>query len=199
MFTGIVSHAGHVREVTPAAAGSVRLNVAVDEDFGTVSEGASVACSGICLTAVENGPGWFAADVSNETLAHTTVASWRAGTRVNLERPLKVGSELGGHFVLGHVDAVAEVISTAPDGESVRLTLTTPHGFAPLIAVKGSVVLDGVSLTVTESGPIVFGVNVILHTAAHTTLGEAVAGTRCNLEADPLARYVARIQEMAAT
>ena len=199
MFTGIVSHAGRVREVTPAATGGARLKVAADEGFGAVSVGASVACSGVCLTATDEGPGWFAVDISNETLARTTVASWRAGTRVNLERPLKAGGEIGGHFVLGHVDGIAEVLSSAPDGNSVRLTLAMPHGLAPLIAVKGSVVLDGVSLTVTETGSATFGVNVIPHTAARTTLGEAAVGTRCNVEADPLARYVARQQQVAAT
>lgn len=173
--------------------GGARLEV--EAELGALNEGASIACSGVCMTVVRNGPDWFAVDASNETLARTTVSGWSAGTRINLERPLRVGDELGGHFVLGHVDGVAEIAGRAPDGDSVRLAVEAPAALAPYIAEKGSVTLDGVSLTMTDVSGTTFGVNVIPHTLAATTLGDADVGTRLNLEVDMLARTVARLRE----
>jgi riboflavin synthase len=194
MFTGIVTHLGSVRRVA-AGPGGARFEIA--GEVGVLGPGASIACSGVCLTVVQGGPEgpghWFAVDASAETLAKTTVGAWRQGTRINLERPLKVGDDLGGHFVLGHVDAVAEVVARAPDGDSARLTVRAPAALQHLLAPKGSVTLDGVALTINEVDGTRFGVNIISHTLAVTTLGDVRAGARLNLEADPLARYVARI------
>ena len=192
MFTGIVARIGRVREVARAAAGK-RVRLAPEGDFGPYLTGSSMACSGVCLTLVEHGPDGFAVDVSGETLSRTTLGDWRTGTRVNLERPLSLGEELGGHFVLGHVDGVAAVARVARDGDSRRVTLQAPNALAPLIAQKGSVTLDGVSLTVNEVEQNRFVVNLIPHTLAVTTLGAVTAGTRLNLEVDPLARHVARL------
>ena len=174
-------------------AGGARVEIAAA--LGALGTGASVACAGVCLTVTEAGDGWFAADVSNESLARTTLGSWAAGTAVNLERSLRAGDELGGHFVMGHVDCVAEVAERRADGDSVRLVVAAPAALAALIAPKGAVTLDGVSLTVNEVDGARFGVNIIPHTLASTTLGAAAPGTRLNLEADPLARYAARLLE----
>ena len=193
MFTGIVTHIGTVRSVRAADTG---LRIAIAAGLGVLPVGASVACSGVCLTVVESDAVSFAADVSAETLSKTTLGDWRAGTRVNLERPLKVGDELGGHFVLGHVDAVASVSERRPGGDSVRLTVVGASALARFFAPKGSVTLDGVALTINEVAGATFGVNVIPHTLTATTLGDTRAGTRLNLEIDPLARYVARLAEV---
>jgi riboflavin synthase len=160
--------------------------------------GASICCSGCCLTVVDKGMGWFAVDVSAETLSLTTLSQWRVGRRINLERSLRLGDELGGHIVSGHVDGVGSIVERRADGDSTRFTIEAPKPLAPYIAVKGSIALDGISLTVNEvadraDGACRFGVNIIPHTQSATTLGAAAAGDRVNLEIDPLARYVARL------
>ncbi|MBT4711753.1 MAG: riboflavin synthase, partial [Alphaproteobacteria bacterium] len=156
------------------------------------TEGASVACSGVCLTVTNHGDDWFAADVSAETLGCTTVGQWVAGTSVNIERPLKVGDELGGHMVLGHVDGVGAISARATDGESIRFTVEAPVEIMRFIAEKGSVALDGISLTVNQADAVRFGVNIIPQTQRATTLGNAEIGDQVNLEIDPLARYAAK-------
>ena len=198
MFTGIVTALGTVREVTPLGGGQdMRLVIAVEGwgDMRDVPQGASIACSGCCLTAVERGPDWFAVTASAETLSRTTLGGWRAGTRVNLERPLRVGDELGGHIVAGHVDGVGEVLSATPEHGSTRWRFRVPAPIARYIATKGSVAIDGVSLTVNEVDGATFGVNIIPHTAAVTTFGLLRPGDAVNIEIDTLARYVARLQE----
>ncbi|MSP20716.1 MAG: riboflavin synthase [Alphaproteobacteria bacterium] len=193
MFTGIITHLGTVRRVAKSP-GSTRFEIA--SDIGALGIGASIACAGVCLTVVEKEPGWFGAEVSLETLARTNLVHWRLATKINLERPLKVGDELGGHFVLGHVDGIAEVRARRQEGDSVRLTLAAPNGVRHLVAPKGSVTLDGVALTINEVDGATFGVNIIPHTLAVTTLGAVTVGTRLNFEPDPLARYVARLIEV---
>ncbi len=197
MFTGIITALGTVREITPLGAGSdMRLVIGADwPDTAAIPVGASIACSGCCLTAIELGADWFAVDASAETLSKTTLGSWRTGTRVNLERPLRVGDELGGHIVAGHVDGVAAVASASPDHGSVRWTFVAPDHLARYIAPKGSVALDGVSLTVNEVDGASFGVNIIPHTAEVTAFSTLRPGGRVNLEIDTVARYVARLQE----
>ena len=159
--------------------------------------GASIACSGCCLTAVELGADTFAVDASAETLAHTTLGTWKPGTRVNLERSLRLGDELGGHLVSGHVDGVGEVVSRTPENGSTRFVMRVPAKLARFIAVKGSVAVNGISLTVNEVGPDTFGVNIIPHTLENTDLGELHPGSPINIEIDTLARYVARLAETA--
>ncbi len=201
MFTGIIIDIGQVRDVAPPArspSGLTRLTIATAFDTGAIAPGASIACSGACLSVVDKGPGWFAVDASAETLARTTIGAWRAGTRVNLERALRAGDELGGHLVAGHVDGVARVVERRADGGSLRLSVEAPAGLARFVAAKGSVALDGVSLTVNEVAGAVFGVNIIPVTRERTTLGEAQPGTRLNMEIDLLARYVARLMEGAS-
>ncbi len=161
--------------------------------MAAVEMGASIACSGACLTVVEKGPDWFAVDVSAESLARTTIGGWKAGDRVNLEQSLRLGDTLGGHLVSGHVDAVATVLERRPDGDSQRFTIEISQGFEKFIASKGSVCLDGVSLTVNEVESNRFGVNIIPHTAEKTTFGALGPGSRVNLEVDLIARYVARL------
>ncbi len=199
MFTGIVTGLGTVRDVTPIGGGrDMRLVIATPPgwaDAQSIPLGASIACSGCCLTAVESGPDWFAATASAETLAKTTLGRWRAGTRVNLERPLRVGDELGGHIVSGHVDGVGDVLSATPENGSTRWLFRVPAPLARFIAPKGSVAVDGVSLTVNEVEGATFGVNIIPHTAAVTTFGLLKPGDAVNIEIDMLARYVARLQE----
>lgn len=202
MFTGIVTGLGTVRAVTPLGATSdMRLVIGTPQNLlwgantAEIPLGASIACSGCCLTAVELGPDWFAVDASAETLSKTTLGAWVVGTRVNLERPLKLGDELGGHIVAGHVDGVAEVLSAVPEGGSVRWRFRVPTELARFIAPKGSVAVDGVSLTVNEVGPDSFGVNIIPHTAEVTGFGLLRPGDRVNIEIDTLARYVARLGE----
>jgi riboflavin synthase len=199
MFTGIVTGLGTVREITPLGRDQdMRLTIATPwPDTAAIPLGASIACSGCCLTAVAVGPDWFAVTASAETLSKTTLGRWRAGSRVNLERPLRVGDELGGHIVSGHVDGVGQVVSATPEHESVRWRFTVPRELARFIAPKGSVAIDGVSLTVNEVEGTDFGVNIIPHTASVTTFGLLAPGDSVNIEIDTVARYVARLQEFA--
>jgi len=191
MFTGIISDVGRVRAVTPG--GDTAFTIATAYDTGEIAIGASIACSGVCLTVVQKGEGWFSVQASAETLSHTTLGRWREGSPVNLERALKLGDELGGHILSGHVDAVAEIVSRRPEGESLRFVFEAPAAIEKAIAPKGSVALDGVSLTVNEVQGRRFGVNIIPHTQAQTTFGAAQPGDGVNLEIDVLARYVARL------
>lgn len=191
MFTGIISDVGQVRAVIPG--GDIGFTIATRFDTTALAIGASVACSGACLTVIAKGADWFTVQASAETLARTTLGGWRAGTPVNLERALCLGDELGGHIVSGHVDAVAEIVERYPEGESLRFVLAVPPPYDRAIAPKGSVALDGVSLTVNEVDGRRFGVNIIPHTQAKTTFGEAMVGGKVNLEIDLLARYVARL------
>ncbi len=202
MFTGIITGLGHVRALEPiGAARDMRLVIATParntawSETAAIAVGASVACSGCCLTAVETGPDWFAVDASAETLSKTTLGRWRVGTTVNLERPLRVGDELGGHIVAGHVDGIGEVVAMTPEHGSTRWRIRVPAGLARYIAPKGSVAVDGVSLTVNEVDGAEFGVNVIPHTHDVTTFGRLAVGDAANIEIDTLARYVARLQE----
>ena len=193
MFSGIVTDVGRVRSVAESAGGGLRLEIGTAYDTGTVALGASIACSGPCLTVVDRGPGWFAVDVSRETADRTTLGDCRAGSGVNLERALALGDELGGHLVTGHIDGVALVEGAEPEGESLRLTVRCPAEFSRFVAFKGSVALDGVSLTVNEVAGDVFGINLIPHTLAETTFQGCAAGRRLNLEVDLIARYLARL------
>ena len=195
MFSGIVTDVGHVRAVADAGGGGRRLEIGTAYDTGTVALGASIACSGPCLTVTDKGPGWFAVDVSGETASRTTIGDWRTGTRVNLERALCLGDEIGGHLVTGHIDGVGLVERAEPEGESLRLTIRCPAALARFVASKGSVALDGVSLTVNEVDGAVFGINLIPHTLSCTTLDGCAAGRRLNLEVDLIARYLARLHE----
>jgi riboflavin synthase len=198
MFTGIISDLG-----TVAARDGGRFTVRCSYPAESIALGASVACDGACLTAVEvtpepGGGSTFTVDVSNETLAKTTLDEWRPGRRVNLERALRAGEELGGHLVVGHVDGVGRIVDMHEDGESRRLEVEAPPELARYIASKGSVALDGISLTVNEVAGSRFGINIIPHTLTHTTLGARKPGDRVNLEADLIARYVARLIDRAA-
>ena len=193
MFSGIISDLGQVRAISPN--GDSRFEFATGYDTAGTEIGASVCCSGVCLTVIEKGKGWFAASVSTETLAITTLADWTEGSPVNLERPLKLGDEMGGHMVSGHVDGVGNVLSVTPEGDSRRFLIEPPDGLQPLIAAKGSVAVDGVSLTVNEVTNSHFGFNAIPHTLKSTTLGGLEPGAQVNLEIDMLARYVARLLE----
>jgi riboflavin synthase len=199
MFTGIVTDLGTVREVLPIGGGhDHRLVIGTSPGFlanPPVVLGASICCSGVCLTAVELGGDWFAVEASAETLSRTTLGGWKPGTRVNLERSLRIGDELGGHLVSGHVDGVGEVIAATPENGSVRWRFRVPAALAPFIAAKGSVAIDGVSLTVNEVDRDSFGVNIIPHTATVTTFGTLQPGGRVNIEIDMMARYVARLRE----
>jgi riboflavin synthase len=191
MFTGIITDVGRVRAVKPG--GDTAFTIATAYDTDDIAIGASIACAGVCLTVTERGKGWFAVQASAETLSRTTLGEWREGSAINLERALKVGDELGGHILSGHVDAVAEIVSRRPEGDSVRFVFAVPPPFDKAVAPKGSVALDGVSLTVNEVEGRRFGINIIPHTQANTTFGTAQAGDRVNLEIDVLARYVARL------
>jgi len=197
MFTGIVTALGTVRAISPlGGSADMQLTIAAPwADAAAIAIGASIGCSGCCLTAVETGPDWFAADASADTLRRTTLGRWQVGTRVNLERSLRLGDELGGHLVSGHVDGVGEVLSAAPVHGSIRFVFRVPPDLARFIAVKGSVAVDGVSLTVNEVTDDTFGVNIIPHTAAVTSFGTLKPGDAVNLEIDMLARYVARLAE----
>ena len=199
MFTGIITDLGTVKSRQQKNSGA-RFVLETGWDIGAVDIGASIACSGVCLTVVAKGNdadrGWFAVDVSDETLSVTTLSSWQVGQSVNFERALCLGDELGGHLVSGHVDAVADIIDLSVEGEGRRLTFRVPDGFARFIAPKGSVVLDGVSLTVNETGEdggCWFCVTIIPHTAQMTTFGQQRIGGRVNFEVDLMARYVARL------
>ncbi len=197
MFTGIVTALGTIRSIDPIGAGKdMRLVIhAPWEDTASIALGASIACSGCCLTAVELGPDWFAVDVSAETLSCTTMGTWTVGSQVNLERSLKVGDELGGHIVSGHVDGVGRTVSAVPENGSVRWTFQVPAELARFIAEKGSIAINGVSLTVNAVRGDTFGVNIIPHTASVTSFGTLQPGDAVNIEIDMLARYVARLAE----
>lgn len=195
MFTGIITDIGTVRSVEPR--GDLRLVIGCSYDLDKVDMGASIACSGTCLTVVDKGDDWFAVDVSQETRSRTAPGLWDEGARLNLERALRVGDELGGHIVTGHVDAVAEVVEANEVGGSIDITLSAPRSLGGAIAPKGSIALDGVSLTVNEvadlDGATRFSVNLIPHTADQTTLGGIAVGRSLNLEIDVLARYLQRM------
>jgi riboflavin synthase len=191
MFTGIITDLGSVRTVEERGDTRFVFNTALAMDEIVI--GASIACSGACLTVIDKGAGWFAADASAETLDKTTLGSWRDGAPVNFERALRVGEELGGHLVSGHVDGVAVVTERRPEGDSLRFTFEVPADLARFIVPKGSIALDGVSLTVNEVTGYRFGVNIIAHTAKLTTFGRLEVGDRVNLEIDLLARYVERL------
>jgi riboflavin synthase len=195
MFTGIVTDVGTVRSAEQR--GDLRLVIGTSYDMDTVDLGASIACSGVCLTVVDKGNDWFAVDVSGETLSKTAADHWREGAKLNLERSLRLGDELGGHIVTGHIDAVAEVADRRPEGDSARIEISVPEALAAMIAAKGSITLDGVSLTVNEvrdsAGDTHFTVNIIPHTAQHTTLGALRHGQQLNVEVDVLARYIGRM------
>jgi riboflavin synthase len=202
MFTGIITAVGEVSRIAPLGEGrDMRLTIAVPAEFlavhGGTEIGASIACSGCCLTATTVGATAFSVDVSAETLACTTIGAWRPGTRINLERSLRLGDELGGHLVSGHVDGVGQITDIRPEAGSLRITLHAPPPLHRYIAAKGSVGIDGVSLTVNEVDGQTFGVNIIPHTAAHTTLGLRSPGDAVHIEIDMLARYVARLRETA--
>jgi len=197
MFTGIISAIGRVRSVVPLGAGQDMRLVIEGAWADPPAIGASIACSGCCLTVVELGPDYFAVDASAETLSKTILGAWAAGTRVNLERALKVGDELGGHIVAGHVDGLGEVIARAPDHGSTRFRFRVPAPLHRYIAPKGSVAVNGISLTVNEVDGQEFGVNIIPHTLENTNLGDCQPGVAVNIEIDTLARYVARLNETA--
>jgi riboflavin synthase len=196
MFTGIVTDVGIVRSAEQR--GDLRVVIGTSYDTDTVDLGASIACSGACLTVVDKGEDWFAVDVSGETVSKTAADHWHEGARLNLERSLRLGDEIGGHIVTGHVDAVGEVVEARPEGDSKRVSISVPPNLGAMIAAKGSVALDGVSMTVNDvaegaGGTTLFSVNVIPHTAAHTTLGELAPGRQLNVEVDVLARYIDRM------
>jgi riboflavin synthase len=193
MFTGIVTDIGTVVQLERR--GDLRLRIATGYDTATIDIGASIACDGVCLTAVSLGEGWFEVEASAETLGKTTLGGWTVGHRVNLERALRLGDELGGHIVSGHVDGLAEVLAVEVEGDSTRVRFRAPDHLAGFIAPKGSVALNGTSLTVNEVEGAEFGVNLISHTKAVTTWGGVRPGDRVNLEIDTLARYVARLRE----
>lgn len=194
MFTGIVTDIGKI--TTLEQRGDLRVTIKCSYDMDSVDLGASISCAGICLTVVDKGPDWFAVDVSAETLSCTAQGQFTEGRRINLERALKVGDELGGHIVTGHVDGVGEVVSVAETGDSYTVLINAPAELAPYVAAKGSITVDGVSLTVNEvsdANGTIFTLNIIPHTAQVTTLGELEAGRAVNLEIDILARYLSRM------
>ena len=191
MFTGIITDVGRVLAIEPDA--DPRYRIETRYDTSGIALGASIAHSGVCLTVTGTGPGWFDVQVSAETLGLTTVKHWRVGSRINLEGALKVGDELGGHIVSGHVDGIGRIVERLPENDSLRFIIEVPPALERLIARKGSVAIDGVSLTVNEVEGTRFGVNVIPHTQQWTTFGEAAVGQEVNLEIDMLARYVARL------
>ena len=198
MFTGIITDIGTIRSAEQH--GDLRLTIACAYDLSTVDLGASIACSGTCLTVVDKGPDWFAVDVSHETISRTAAGLWQEGARLNLERALRLGDELGGHLVTGHIDGVGSVVGVCPDGGSIRIGIVAPAELGPYIAAKGSITLDGVSLTVNEvrdadDGTTHFAVNIIPHTAQHSTLGAVAGGRQLNLEIDILARYLKRMTD----
>jgi len=194
MFTGIITDLGHVRALAPGA--MTRLEVATAYDADGIALGASICCNGICLSVIDKAPGWFAVEASAETLAVTTLGKWKLGTPVNLERALKAGDELGGHIVSGHVDGVGRVVDRRQDGGSIRYVVEAPAALAKFIAPKGSIALDGVSLTINEVEGARFGVNIIPVTQRETSLGATHIDDAVNLEIDPVARYVARLLQV---
>ena len=199
MFTGIITDVGTVQLI--AKRGDTTIKIATTYDPAAIAIGASIACSGPCLTVVakggKQGDAWFSVEASAETLSKTTLGHWTVGTKVNLERSLKVGEEIGGHIVSGHVDGVGDVLSAEVEGDSTRIRIRAPKQLAKFIAAKGSIALDGTSLTVNEVDGATFGVNIIPHTAKVTTWGGVKAGDKLNIEIDMLARYLARLKEFA--
>lgn len=195
MFTGIITDLGTVTDAVQGGAAAARFRIRATHDIGSLAIGASIACNGCCLTVVEKGADWFAVDASRETLDRTTLGAWTAGMRVNLERALKAGDELGGHLVSGHVDGVARVDDIREESGSKRVTIVAPVELSRFIAPKGSVTLEGVSLTVNEVRGNSFGVNIIPHTQTATTFGSLQVGDRLNMEVDQVARYVSRLIE----
>jgi riboflavin synthase len=194
MFTGIITDIGTVRSVAPTE-GGVRLEIATRYKMDDVAMGASIACAGVCLTVTEKTAASFTADVSKETLEKTHIAQWQQGTQVNLERALKVGDELGGHMVSGHVDGLAEMVEKTPKGDNAQFDFLAPKELEAFVAQKGSVTIDGVSLTVNAVKGNRFSVNIIPHTLEQTTLKNLMVGNRVNLEIDMLARYTQRLME----
>jgi len=197
MFTGIITDVGKV--ISLSQEGDLRARIGTGYDTGGIDMGASIASDGVCLTVVDLGPDWYEVQISAETVEKTNIGhnGWHVGKRLNLERALKVGDELGGHIVSGHVDGVAEVVAMVDEGDSTRVTLRAPEALARFIAPKGSVALNGTSLTVNEVAGCDFGINFIPHTKDVTTWGDVKVGDRINLEIDTLARYVARLAEMS--
>ncbi len=197
LFTGIITDIGELRAIEQR--GDLRARIGTSYDVGGIELGASIACDGVCLTVVEIGLDWFDVEISAETVSKSNIdiSAWKVGKRINLERALKVGDELGGHIVSGHVDGVAEVIAMQDEGDSTRVTLRAPPELARFIAPKGSVALNGTSLTVNEVKGCDFGINFIPHTKAMTTWNDVEIGQQVNLEIDTLARYVARIAEIS--
>ena len=193
MFTGIITDIGQIEQLEQR--GDLRARIATSYDMARVDMGASIACDGVCLTVVNKGQGWFDVDISAESVSKTNISDWVQGHRINLERALRVGDELGGHIVSGHVDGVAEVVGLCKEGDSTRVTFRAPEALARFIAEKGSVALNGTSLTVNEVSGRDFGVNFIPHTQTATTWGGVAVGDRVNLEIDTLARYVARLAD----
>jgi len=193
MFTGIVSDIGSIRAIVKQ--GDTRIEIKTSYDTAGIDLGASICCSGACMTVVQTGPDWYAVEASQETLSKTTLGSWQVGTSVNLERALKAGDELGGHIVSGHVDGTATVENTEIEGDSLRIIFRAPDNLKQFVAAKGSITLDGVSLTVNEVEGALFGVNLIAHTQKMTTLGNLSPGCVVNVEIDMLARYVSRLLE----
>ncbi|MES2270287.1 MAG: riboflavin synthase [Pseudomonadota bacterium] len=201
MFTGIITDIGHIRSIENR--GDMHLTIGCGYEMEGVAIGASIACSGVCLTVVEKGADWFAVDVSAETLSRTAPGQWVEGQRLNLERALKVGDELGGHIVTGHVDGIGTLVSALREGDSTRLTIAAPAALAASLAAKGSITVDGISLTVNTikdqpDGSVHFGLNIIPHTAQQTTLNDLPAGRCFNLEIDVLARYLDRMLAVRA-
>lgn len=203
MFTGIVSEVGRIARIENR--GDLRVTVACAMDPERIAIGASIACSGVCLTVVDRGgtagDAWFTVDVSGETVSRTAPAQWTQGAAINLEPALKLGDELGGHIVTGHVDAVGEIVGICPDGDSRRVGIAAPAELAPYIAAKGSITVDGISLTVNEvadqsDGTVHFALNIIPHTAEVTTIGNRAPGDKVNLEIDVLARYLQRMESL---
>ncbi len=202
MFTGIITDIGTVRSAEQR--GDLRLTIGTAYDLTTVDLGASIACSGVCLTVVDKGVDWFAVDVSHETVSRTASALWAEGAKLNLERALRMGDELGGHLVTGHIDAIGTVLGTRPDGGSLRIGVQVSRDLGRFISTKGSVTLDGVSLTVNDvsdedDGTTHFAINLIPHSADHTTLGSVTAEQSLNVEIDVLARYLKRLEESRAS
>jgi riboflavin synthase len=198
MFTGIITDIGEILSLDPR--GDLGARIATGYDVARIDIGASIACDGVCLTVVRTGSdprGWFEVQISAETLSKTNLGTWAPGVAVNLERALRVGDELGGHIVSGHVDGLAEVVALRPEGDSLRVTFRAPRALAGFIAPKGSVALNGTSLTVNEVEGTDFGINFIPHTQKATTWGRVALGDKVNLEIDTLARYVARLQDWA--
>jgi riboflavin synthase len=204
MFTGIITDIGRIEAIEHR--GDLRVRIGCRADTADAPLGASIACSGACLTVVDRGEGWFAVDISAESVARTAPGLWREGARLNLERALRIGDELGGHIVTGHVDGIGEILAATPEGDSTRVTISVPRDLAAYFAPKGSVTVDGVSLTVNDvadvAGGARIGINIIPHTAAHTTLDPTAnrdplaPGRQVNLEIDVLARYLARMEQL---